>query len=158
MVLFICFRNVVIIAADDSYVGISHDILCDAQLANAVGIIGAHYPGTKSTLEAIKTGKPLWSSEDYSTYNDDIGAGCWARILNQNYVNGKISGTIAWNLIASYYDDLPYKRYINVKPYRDFITLKGCGTTFALVVTVQTAFCSATIVFPVMTVALNPLF
>lgn len=48
----------------------------------------AHYPGTYTVADAVKTGKKLWSSEDYSTFNDDIGGGCWARILNQNYVNG----------------------------------------------------------------------
>ncbi|KAI8737851.1 galactocerebrosidase isoform X2, partial [Biomphalaria glabrata] len=31
-------------------------------------------------------------------------------ILNQNYVNGYMSSTIAWNLIASYYYGLPYYR------------------------------------------------
>ena len=40
----------------------------------------AHYPGTNSNENARKTGKKLWSSEDYSTYNDDTGAGCWARV------------------------------------------------------------------------------
>lgn len=68
----------------------------------------AHYPGTYSDSAAISTHKQLWASEDYSTYNDDVGAGCWARvsyrydnsslyffntvqILNQNYVNGNMS-------------------------------------------------------------------
>lgn len=51
----------------------------------------AHYPGTKTVQNAILTGKKLWSSEDYSTFNDDVGAGCWARILNQNYVNGNMT-------------------------------------------------------------------
>ena len=50
--------------------------------------LGCHYPGTASTAEAVETGKPLWASEDMSTYNDLRGAGCWARVLNQNYVNG----------------------------------------------------------------------
>lgn len=40
----------------------------------------AHYPGTHSDADALATGKPLWASEDYSTYNDDVGAGCWARV------------------------------------------------------------------------------
>jgi len=33
-----------------------------------------------SSSDAVKTGKPLWASEDYSTFNDDVGAGCWARV------------------------------------------------------------------------------
>ena len=40
----------------------------------------AHYPGTNSDSDAMKTGKPLWASEDYSTYNDEVGTGCWARV------------------------------------------------------------------------------
>jgi len=40
----------------------------------------AHYPGTKSDDNAVKTGKPLWASEDYSTFNDEVGTGCWARV------------------------------------------------------------------------------
>ena len=42
-------------------------------------------------LNALLTEKKLWSSEDYSTFNDEVGAGCWARILNQNYVNGNMT-------------------------------------------------------------------
>lgn len=42
----------------------------------------AHYPGTYSDADAMATHKPLWASEDYSTFNDDVGAGCWARVLN----------------------------------------------------------------------------
>lgn len=51
----------------------------------------AHYPGTKTVPSALLTKKKLWSSEDYSTFNDEVGAGCWARILNQNYVNGNMT-------------------------------------------------------------------
>lgn len=39
-----------------------------------------HYPGTNSDSDAVKTGKQLWASEDYSTYNDLKGGGCWARV------------------------------------------------------------------------------
>lgn len=39
-----------------------------------------HYPGTLSNNASVLTKKPLWASEDYSTYNDEVGAGCWARV------------------------------------------------------------------------------
>ena len=42
--------------------------------------VSAHYPGTNSSANATKSMKKLWASEDYSTFNDDVGAGCWARV------------------------------------------------------------------------------
>lgn len=39
-----------------------------------------HYPGTTTSDEAKHSGKPLWASEDYSTRNDETGAGCMARV------------------------------------------------------------------------------
>ena len=63
-----------------------------------------------STDTAKKIGLQLWASEDYSTFNNLTGAGCWARVLNQNYVSGLYTGDISWNLIAAYYNKLPFER------------------------------------------------
>ncbi|KAL8570404.1 hypothetical protein ACOMHN_035822 [Nucella lapillus] len=101
--------HVRIVAADKKWV-IAEDILADPALAKAVDFVGCHYPGTLSTKDALDTGKPLWASEDFSTFNDEQGGGCWARILNKNYAVGNITATISWNLIASYYQHLPYFR------------------------------------------------
>jgi len=99
--------HVRIVGTDSSW-GIADTILKNATVANAVDIIGVHYPNTNSKSSALTTKKALWSSEDYSTYNDNKGAGCWAYTLNQNYVNGHMTSTISWNLIAAYYDALPW--------------------------------------------------
>ncbi|TRY77581.1 hypothetical protein DNTS_007217 [Danionella cerebrum] len=97
---------------DAAYIKVLRDVLDSAGFTK-IAIIAAdgdcvHYPGTTTVKEALLTERKLWASEDYSTFNDDIGAGCWARILNQNYVNGRMTSTISWNLIASYYENLSF--------------------------------------------------
>ena len=80
----------------------------DPALAAAIQVVGVHYPDFKSTAAARQCGKPLWSSED-----------CWAgtkgwprtaavaKICNRNYIQGKMTTTVIWALITSYYDNLP---------------------------------------------------
>jgi galactosylceramidase len=87
----------------------------DPELFAAVHAIGGHYPGPmpythktyRSTEEAQRVGKPLWSSEDGPWREDWQGAREIARSINRNYVVGKMTKTIFWSLVTSYYDHLP---------------------------------------------------
>ncbi|XP_046572254.1 galactocerebrosidase-like isoform X1 [Haliotis rubra] len=104
------FSHVGIVAGDNGAWGIENDILKDPDLASAVDVIGVHYPRKATPLAALKTGKLLWASEDYSAYNNARGGGLWARVLNENYVDRYLTSTIAWNLIDSYYEGLTWDR------------------------------------------------
>jgi len=96
------FSSTKIIASDSSFGQVAKDVNADPMFANALWGLGAHYPNMQSGTDAEATGKPLWASEEDSTYNNAVGAGCWARVINQNYVRGNMSSSINWNLIAAY--------------------------------------------------------
>ena len=103
-------KRVEIVAADEvrgNPWGIAGEMLADPELMNAVQVVGAHYPHSKSTAEALQTGKPLWASEDGPWRGDWAGACKLARAFNRNYIEGKMTKTIIWSLITSYYDLLP---------------------------------------------------
>lgn len=59
------------IVAPDSGWSIANDILADPVLAASIHAIGCHYPGTHSSAQAEQTMKPLWASEDDSTYDNN---------------------------------------------------------------------------------------
>ncbi|KAH9500106.1 hypothetical protein Btru_076607 [Bulinus truncatus] len=77
------YSHVKIVASDLDF-GIVDFIKADSELAAAVDYIGAHYPGVVSPDDAKEIGISLWSSEDFSTFNDEIGGGCWARANSQS--------------------------------------------------------------------------
>ena len=101
------FRGTRLVAGDvHSWIDPLCDVLVnktDPALDAAVAVIGKHYPSTVSGEAAKLTGKPLWASEDYAANSQGAGGRCEARILNQNWVNGLMTATVAWNLITSYY-------------------------------------------------------
>ena len=79
------------------------DVLSNSSFAAAVDVIGVHYPsGSNSTASAIRTGKPLWSSEDSSTFFDAAGGQCLSRVTNWNYVYGNFVSLYIWNLVTAY--------------------------------------------------------
>eukprot|EP01062_Namystynia_karyoxenos_P031737 TRINITY_DN2350_c2_g1_i1.p1 TRINITY_DN2350_c2_g1~~TRINITY_DN2350_c2_g1_i1.p1 ORF type:complete len:808 (+),score=197.48 TRINITY_DN2350_c2_g1_i1:73-2424(+) len=104
------FKRTRIIIPDGRW---SQDILtdmdADKDFAAAVEGVGLHYPCHNPHPEVQRDyGKKYWSSEDYSTEGTWTGAGCWGRLLNQNYVRMNMTSTISWGLIWSVYDDWPY--------------------------------------------------
>ncbi len=114
-------RHVQIVAADQCGRRpweFAKDVLKDKELADAIQVIGAHYPGMlrkdekgddqyDSTPQARQTGKRLWSSEDGPWRGDWSGACTLAKIYNRNYIRGRMTKTIIWSLVTSYYENLP---------------------------------------------------
>ena len=101
--------NVKIIAADQcvNIWNIVNDMNADEELKNAIYAVGEHYPKYNSTDAAKNCGRPLWSSEDGPWRGDWLGACKLAKIYNRNYISGKMTKTIIWSLVTSYYDNLP---------------------------------------------------
>jgi hypothetical protein len=81
----------------------------DPKLAAAIQVVGVHYPEYASTAAAKECGKPLWSTEDgFGGKAGWPGACTVAKTCNRNYVHGKMTKTVIWALISSYYDNLPW--------------------------------------------------
>ncbi len=76
-------------------------------LARAIQVVGVHYPKYKSTAAAQKCGKPIWSSEDGPWKGNWEGATQLAKQFNRNYIQGRMTKTIIWSPVTSYYDSLP---------------------------------------------------
>lgn len=92
------------IVAKDGGSDICQSMASDKEYAEAVDIIGLHYPSDFSdytTCHSLK--KPFWASEESSSYDDINGAACWARVVTSHYVEARITSSIMWNLIGSYY-------------------------------------------------------
>ncbi len=106
-----------VVAADayDSW-AVATDMESDSAFNAAVDIVGAHYPcqnqstdcGSAPNLaDALSLGKPLWASEEGSGPFDD-GAFAMARAYNRHYIQAKITASINWSLVGSWYENLPY--------------------------------------------------
>jgi galactosylceramidase len=100
--------RVQIVAAEDinrwSFVEV---MKTDPELAKAVQIVGVHYPKYNSTTAARICGKRLWASEDGPWKGNWVGACALAKLYNRNYIGGKMTKTIIWSPVTSYYDNLP---------------------------------------------------
>src|ERR1700733_2886437 len=110
------YSGVQIVGADSDW-SIASDIAPNSTFANAVSIIGVHYPcqggdgGNADTCPAnstaIGTGKPLWASENGS---QDLNSGAPAliRSITRGYVDADLTAYINWPVVAAVYPNLPY--------------------------------------------------
>lgn len=89
---------------------IAEDMLKDSQLAEAVDVIGDHYPetncGYNSSPTAKSFGKPLWNSEGGPWKSNWDGFAALAKLYNRDYIIGNMTKTITWSLVTSYYENL----------------------------------------------------
>ncbi len=108
------YSSVQIVGADTDW-SVANDLVSNSAFSQAVQIIGAHYPcgwmsaetSCPSSSNALATGKPLWASENGSQdYNN--GAAAMARADNRDYLDGKMTATINWPIVAAIYPGLPY--------------------------------------------------
>jgi len=103
-------NQVEIVAADEFNMKwrIAGDTAKDAELDQAIAVFGEHYPlqYTMPSAVAQASGKRLWASEEGPWRGDWEGAKIIASRLNRNYVQGKITKSITWSLVSSYYDSL----------------------------------------------------
>jgi len=109
-----------IVAADlyENQWKITDDFKLDPILKEDVYAIAVHYARVKGnfyvTGGALESGKPLWSSEDQPFDETGVilerdwkpGARIWAKVLNTNYIDGKVTKTETWSPVTSYYDNL----------------------------------------------------
>ncbi len=110
------YSAVQLVGADSDW-SIAGDVASNATFAQAISIIGAHYPcaggdgGSADTCTgnatATSTGKPLWASENGS---QDLNSGAPAliRSITRGYVDGGLTAYINWPVVAAVYPDLPY--------------------------------------------------
>src|SRR5215472_15261905 len=108
------YSAVQIVGADSDWT-IANDLVSNSTFASSVQIVGAHYPcgylssetSCPSTSNAVATGKQLWASENGSQ-DLNAGAAAMARADNRDYLDGQMTATINWPVVAAIYPNLPF--------------------------------------------------
>ncbi len=105
------------VVADDSFNwDVVPSLTKDAAFRSAVDVVGQHYVcgylndylHCPSPAAARSLGKPLAASEQGSLPYDS-GARPLARALSRPYIDGAMTSTVNWSLIASWYDTMPFQ-------------------------------------------------
>ncbi|HEV2639893.1 MAG TPA: galactosylceramidase, partial [Actinocrinis sp.] len=109
------YSAVQIVGADSDW-SVANDIASNSAFANAVQIIGTHYPcggdggsadSCPGNSTAENTGKPLWASENGSQ-DENSGAPALIRSITRGYTDAQMTAYINWPLIAAITPNLPY--------------------------------------------------
>ncbi|HZR44173.1 MAG TPA: hypothetical protein VFB12_28935, partial [Ktedonobacteraceae bacterium] len=104
-----------VVAADSVGWSVANAMVTDSTFNNAIDIVGVHYPcgylkdekTCSSTANALSLGKPLWASENGSQ-DENKGRLAMARAINRGYIDGKMTASINWPVIAALYPNLPF--------------------------------------------------
>ena len=103
------------LVADDTSWNVANDLVANGAFSQAVQVVGSHYPcgylsaetSCPSSSNAMATGKPLFASENGSQDLNN-GAAAMARANNRDYLDGKMTATINWPIVASIYPAFPF--------------------------------------------------
>jgi galactosylceramidase len=89
---------------------IADDMIQDKKLRKAIGVIGAHYPerftSYNSSGQSKSLGIPIWNSEGGLWRSTWKGFEYLAKMINRDYIEGRMTNNIIWSLITSYYNNL----------------------------------------------------
>lgn len=100
---------------------IASEMSKNPEFRKSFSVFSAHAPdvfkGTNVPETALKSGKPLWASEDEFFYFSHGLPKAWspdaealAMMYNLNYIRGRITATQIWSLVTSYYNILAAPR------------------------------------------------
>ena len=101
--------NATQLVVKDGDMMVCDDLHKNSAYAQAVDVIGLHYPSDYTTFlgrSCSTLGKPVWSAEESSSYDDVNGAACWARVMNSHFVLSNMTSSLMWNLVGAYYHGL----------------------------------------------------
>ncbi len=110
------YGDIKIVADDSFHWDVLRPLAGSRAFRSAVDVVGQHYIcgylsaylRCPSPAAALALGKPLHASEQGSLPYDS-GAKPLARALNRPYIDGAITSTVNWSLIASWYDTMPFQ-------------------------------------------------
>ena len=86
----------------------AEELWADAELREAIDIVGYHYLETEATPETKALGKPIWESEASVMTGDWPNALRMAREINRNYIKSNVVKTIYWNPVDAYYPNVSW--------------------------------------------------